>query len=435
MASRMTHPIFFSWQTDTPSKSGKNFIEKALTRAIEQLAEDLTIDQAIREGLAVDKDTKGVAGTPPVVDTIFRKIDAASAFLADVTFVGTRLDGRPTPNPNVLLEYGWALKSLSHSRIICVMNTHYGRPSDDNLPFNMKHLRWPIQYTLSDQADQDARQEAQLELVGHLKVALRAIVKSADFRATMPSPSQPPKFEAMPALDGPARFRKRNTPLGVLELGHAIPSTGQELLLADGSALWLRVMPESQPGRIWSISELRQTMSRAGLILYPLGFASSWSYIRGADGFGYVPHPPESQTHVSAVSFAFKSGEVWTTYAGPLGTPADGTFINIEQLVTECFLRCVRFMRDGLQITLPYRWSAGIEGLKGKRMQRFAPPGRGYITPYSGPCVEDVVSGTGLLTESAPVRLALKPFFQNLYDACGEERGDYMNTPLLALQD
>src|ERR1700683_163260 len=127
----MTHTVFFSWQADTPSSSGRNFIEKAATAAIKQLAQDLEVDEAIRDGLEVDRDTRGVAGTPPIVDTIFFKIDAAAAFLADLTFVGKRLDGiRPTPNPNVLLEYGWALKSRGYPRIICVMNTHYGVPDD-----------------------------------------------------------------------------------------------------------------------------------------------------------------------------------------------------------------------------------------------------------------------------------------------------------------
>jgi hypothetical protein len=431
----MAHTVFFSWQTDTPSKGGKNFIEKALSKAIEQLAEEITIDQANRDGLAVDKDTEGVAGTPPIVDTIFRKIDASGAFRADVTFVGKRLDGRPTPNPNVLLEYGWALKSLSYSRITCVMNTHYGEPSDETLPFNMKHLRWPIQYCLSDEADAAKRREVLSELVGKVKAALRAIVQGDVFRAAAPPPLEQPKFEAVPSLDGASRFRRRNAPLGVRELGGFSRDTGQELLLADGPALWLRVMPVLQLRRQWSIAELRQVMSQAGLILYPLGFASSWGNVRGADGFGYVPHPSESPTHVSAVSFAFKSGEVWTTYAGPLGNPMEGTFVNIEGMVTECFLRCVRFMRDGLKIALPYRWLGGIEGTKGKRMQRFAPPGRWYHIPYTGQCVEDVVSETGLLKEGDEVRLALKPFFQRLYDTCGEERGEYMDTPLLALQD
>jgi hypothetical protein len=68
-------------------------------------------------------------------------------------------------------------------------------------------------------------------------------------------------------------------------------------------------------------------------------------------------------------------------------------------------------------------------------MQRFAPPGRGYVDQYTGPCLEETVIETGLLKEGDDARLALKPFFQRLYDACGEERGDYMDTRLLTLQE
>jgi len=47
---------------------------------------------------------------------------------------------------------------------------------------------------------------------------------------------------------------------------------------------------------------------------------------------------------------------------------------------------------------------------------------------------QDVVSDTGLFKDGDEVRLALSPFFQKLYDACGEERGQHMDAPLLALQ-
>jgi|HubBroStandDraft_4_1064222.scaffolds.fasta_scaffold58605_1 hypothetical protein len=434
----MKHTVFFSWQDDTDVTGDRTFIEKALTKAIKQLARDLTIDKAIREGLSVDKDTRGVAGTPPIVDTIFRKIDEAAAFLADVTFVGKRRDGRPTPNPNVLLEYGWALRSRGYGRIICVMNTAYGEPNDQTLPFNMKHLRRPITYLLPESADSEMRQTVLSDLADDLDTALKAIVQSEEFRvaAAPPPRPEPSKFQPAPALDGLARFRKRGDPLGLMELGvnRFLGQRGTPVVLAEGSALWLRVMPEERLSRQWTVVQLRDVMSRAETMIHPIGFATSWAYVRSGDGFGYVAHPPENNTQVSAVSFAFRSGEVWTVYAGPLGRSAQDTFVNIEKMVTECFLETVRFMRKGLAIALPCRWIAGIDGIKGKRMQHFAPPGRSYVSPYTAECLEDVVSDTGLLKDSDEVRLALKPFFEKLYDACGEERGDYMDTPLLNLQ-
>src|SRR4051794_22073396 len=105
----MPKTVFFSWQADTPTKEGRNLIERSLDRALTRIGEDTEIEEAARE-LELDKDTKGVPGSPPIVETIFRKIDQAVAFVPDLTFVGQRIDGRPTPNPNVLVEYGWALR-------------------------------------------------------------------------------------------------------------------------------------------------------------------------------------------------------------------------------------------------------------------------------------------------------------------------------------
>jgi hypothetical protein len=147
----MARTIFYSWQADTPAALNRTFIENAIKRAITELSLEAQIEPADREEIVLDKDTIGVPGMPPIVDTILGKIDASAAFVADLTFVGSRSDGiRLTPNPNVLIEYGYALKSLTHAGIVAVMNTHYGEPSDDNLPFDMKHLRRPITYLIAE---------------------------------------------------------------------------------------------------------------------------------------------------------------------------------------------------------------------------------------------------------------------------------------------
>ena len=97
--------IFYSWQSDLPNNLNRSFVEDALERAIRQLNKDLAVEESPRdEELTVDKDTKDVPGSPPIVDVIFEKIGKATAFVADVTFVGQTTNGRPIPNPNVLIE-------------------------------------------------------------------------------------------------------------------------------------------------------------------------------------------------------------------------------------------------------------------------------------------------------------------------------------------
>ena len=169
----MAATVFFSWQADTPNRIGRNFVRRALEDACADIVGDGAVDE-VRRGLEVDSDTQGVAGQPPIVETILKKIDAAKVFVADMTFVAKRPDGGASPNPNVLIEYGWALKSLTHQRIICVMNTSFGRPSAEALPFDLRHVRWPFCYELDENATPENRAEQSKALTAQLTKAIRA---------------------------------------------------------------------------------------------------------------------------------------------------------------------------------------------------------------------------------------------------------------------
>ncbi|WP_310031070.1 hypothetical protein [Paraburkholderia graminis] len=115
------------------------------------------LQNANREEFVLDRDTKNEPGSPPVAATIFTKIDAAAVFVPDFTFVGLRTDGRSTPNPNVLVEYGWALKALGYRRIVPIMNTAYGGSLAIDLPFDLRHHRHPITYHCPEDADEATR--------------------------------------------------------------------------------------------------------------------------------------------------------------------------------------------------------------------------------------------------------------------------------------
>ncbi len=423
------HTIFFSWQNDTPTAWGRNLIERALTIAKDKLMDDLAIEPAIRNaGLAVDRDTRGIPGSPPIVDEIFKKIDKAFAFVADVTFVGKRLDGRPTPNPNVLLEYGWALKSRGYYTIITVMNTAYGEPTDQTLPFNMKHLRWPITYCLPEGSNDATKQKVRGELVATLTVALKAIAESEEFQASAPRPPEVPAFVERQPLDGTARFHPRNQPIGVVEAPFGIGES-HDVTLADGPAAWLRVMPDRAQPRQWTIAELSRNVGAVGRQLRPLGSFNSHTYIRTADGFGYAPVMSDKTARIPAVIIAFRSGEVWSIYSGPILMHQNVG--NLEPFFVECFVYCVQFLRNGLKVSPPYRWIAGVDGLRGKRMYRVAAPGQSLANQLTGPSLDDVVAERGILTSTDKVPLALAPFFRKLHDAFGIERLDHMDEALI----
>lgn len=82
----MPQHIFYSCQSDTSTRTGRNLIERALEQAIVALAADAEIDPADRDkpDLAIDRDSVDVPGQPPLVDTTFGKIDPAVIFLADL---------------------------------------------------------------------------------------------------------------------------------------------------------------------------------------------------------------------------------------------------------------------------------------------------------------------------------------------------------------
>ena len=103
--------VFYSWQSDLPGRRvTRDLIHEAASVAVERVAKDAGIEDSPR----LDHDTAGVGGIPAIGDTILRKIATCGVFVADVSLVGetTRSDKpkKRTPNPNVLLELGYAME-------------------------------------------------------------------------------------------------------------------------------------------------------------------------------------------------------------------------------------------------------------------------------------------------------------------------------------
>ena len=92
-------------------------------------------------------DTKGKFGSTDIVQTIFSKIDDCDIFIADVSAVcqyeTIDKDGNKKikymPNPNVMLELGYATHVVGWDRVICVLNSDYGAP--ENMPFDIASRR------------------------------------------------------------------------------------------------------------------------------------------------------------------------------------------------------------------------------------------------------------------------------------------------------
>lgn len=161
--------VFWSWQSDFSPKTCRRLIKEALVEAIDAVATDLELD--VEERLELDHDTLGEPGMVDISSTIFNKITDAGVFVGDITPVGRTSSGKMLPNPNVLIELGWALQLHGVKRCIAVLNTASGcRPPD--LPFDLRQKRI-LQYELADDADKPRRSEARRHLVQQLTAALR----------------------------------------------------------------------------------------------------------------------------------------------------------------------------------------------------------------------------------------------------------------------
>lgn len=144
----MNRRLFYSWQSDLPASLTRNLIQDALERAAKAIARDES--QWVRP--VVDRDTAGLEGTPNIADSIFAKIASSDAFVADVSVVNMGAP-RPTPNPNVLVELGYAVGKLGWSRVLLVQNTAFGGP--DDLPFDLRGRRI-VTYHAPEGADKAA---------------------------------------------------------------------------------------------------------------------------------------------------------------------------------------------------------------------------------------------------------------------------------------
>ena len=163
--------IFYSWQSDLPNSTNRGFIQTALERA----AQSIRNDPAIAVEPVVDRDTAGVPGSPDIADTILEKIDSCQVFVCDVSIINPDDGQRPTPNPNVLLELGFALKRLGWPYIIMIFNS--ARSRVEHLPFDLRTKRVTV-YSVQEDDPDKAGKRRQLE--SQLVAALQQILQYRD---------------------------------------------------------------------------------------------------------------------------------------------------------------------------------------------------------------------------------------------------------------
>lgn len=180
----MPHKVFYSWQSDLPNSTNRGFIQTALEKAIKSLQNS--------DSFVIDRDTMGVGGSPDIAQTIFHKIQDSQVFICDVSIINKQyindIEGlrkiknadsnyalRPTPNPNVLIELGYALALLGPEHIIMLMNQEFGGP--ELLPFDLR-MRRVVTYSMPFEDSERAPERKKLEQ--HILLGLQTILEGLD---------------------------------------------------------------------------------------------------------------------------------------------------------------------------------------------------------------------------------------------------------------
>jgi len=166
--------IFYSWQSDLPKTTNLTGIRQCLRVAVNNLEseyEDLRFE--------LEEATRNMPGSPNIPETIFAKISNCDIFICDLTTINnTESNIRKVPNPNVLIELGYAIAILGWSRIIMLFNTNYGKFPDD-MPFDIdRHRASP--YVISDKTDKSGKNG----LSSLLKVAIKEIIEKAPVKVS-----------------------------------------------------------------------------------------------------------------------------------------------------------------------------------------------------------------------------------------------------------
>ncbi len=405
--------VFYAWQSDRPDNVCRSLVRKALDDAAEKLQDDLAIDDAPRVEVEIDQDTQGKAGSPPVAETILQKIRESDAFVADLTFTGCR-EGKPespAPNPNVLIEYGYALHALGGKRVLAVFNEEFGDCGD--LPFDLRHRRWPARYRTSgegsDEPARKARRAAREQLAGNLAKAIKTIVREEGKReGDSGAADTGPLVEEFPLTDG---LRRRNP-----DRQYSFPE-GAKVLLC------LRSTSHSPPLTNVRAQKTVQTS------LKPLS-SDRWngtSFARVANGAAMAVLADDSEFSVHTASILLNDRSLYgidCELVGPKTRAAvTDPFVptgGVEKTFEEGLRNFLDVAKQQLDLALPLEVGVALEGVKGCRLGLNSNMGTGdYLGKILKDRIEDRFQIEGY--DADPSEL-LKPFFKKIYDEAGLER-------------
>lgn len=407
--------VFYAWQDDTERRFNRHLIRMAFEMAASRINADIALGVNVR----IDADTEGVPGWAPITQTILDKIDQCDIFAPDLTFVATTAGGKLIPNPNVMFESGYTLKARTYKAMMPIMNTAFGPP--EKLPFDMGHLRHPITYYIEPTAKNAERRAVRARLSEEVEQKLRLQIA-----ATQPPAPPPIPFPQAAPKNGPARFRAGGEAIGrrwgMLPFGAGAEN---EIFLADGPAIWLRLFPTVDPGRTWAGQELKDHAIRTGSMNLSPFVSYNIYMLRSADGIAICPLQTPDAPETTSVAFVFETGEIWSV---------DTTFLTydpggIPYLEPEFLKRFQDYVRllSSLGLNPPYQWIGGMTGVKDRRLQIPIASGEMRVVGSRSPlCLSDTITAQGAYDGQQTPASSLLPLFKAIFDKCSVPRPAYL---------
>lgn len=167
--------IFYAWQSQCPPRINKNLIRTSLQQAIVRIEEELP--EGVQLALVLDSDTTGREGSPDIADAIMDKIATSQVVIVDVSIVSRDAsasgdeESRAYPNPNTMVELGYAAGKHGWARVVNVFNTASGRLEE--LPFDIRGRRITTYHCPEGEDTSSAKKK----LAGELYLAISTIIE------------------------------------------------------------------------------------------------------------------------------------------------------------------------------------------------------------------------------------------------------------------
>lgn len=414
--------VFWSWQSDTPGKTGRHFVRSCLLAAINRIqVSDEVLEPTEREAVGamhLDQDRQGVTGSPDLANLILEKIKASDVFVADVTPVsripakrGSEDEQKPEKrnmNPNVAIELGYALSTVTSEAVLMILNLHYGKR--EHLPFDLAHKAGPLTYKLAPDAATDAIERERAKLTGQLVEALRPFIKRVS--KVVATPHVPFPFSGSPAF-----YFDRAQPL--ITTTNWSGQTIEHRYDSD-RAFYLRLLPLTQfPS--FPKNVLVQNIQQANLCT--LTRSPGGGSARPNQWGGVVFEDDHSQEGLLRRSTqVFQSGELWGISTEFINQRGDFMYIAtgaVEQMFRYALPQYLDFASNKLGLGPTVRVVAGGSGLQGTKLAMASETGT-HFQPLLGDSFQ--YSSDVQLNNSGACSDFLAAFFGEMWDLSGLAR-------------